>query len=88
MSAFRDRCNFPPIMPAFGGKADLLATGSACPLIAKSRHSNLRLYDLNEHPNQVGLQSGLGPSSTVTDFSTQEMMTSTGHAESLILIAF
>ena len=76
------------MMSAFGGRADRLAGPSERLLVAKSRHSNLRLYDLNEHPNQVGLQSGLGPSSTVTDFSTQEMMTSTGHAESLILIAF
>ena len=36
MSAFRDRCNFPPPMSAFGGKADALTHLSACPLIAIS----------------------------------------------------
>jgi hypothetical protein len=36
MSAFRGRCNFPALMSAFGGKADVLAHLSECLLIAEA----------------------------------------------------
>ncbi len=39
MSAFRNRCNFSPVMSAFGGKADSLPDLSAYPLMAKRRNS-------------------------------------------------
>ncbi len=41
MSAFRNRCNFWPVMSAFGGKADSLAHLSECLLIATSGHSRV-----------------------------------------------
>jgi hypothetical protein len=45
MSAFEDRRNFPPVMSAFGGKADSLAPYSACPLIAKSGHTKVTIRE-------------------------------------------
>ncbi len=39
MSAFRDRQIFPPVMSAFGGKADVRELPAVCPLIARSGHS-------------------------------------------------
>ena len=38
MSAFRERCNFPPVMSAFGGKADSLEQPSERLLVAISGH--------------------------------------------------
>ncbi len=38
-SAFRERCNFLPVMSACGRKADVIADLSACLLIAISGHS-------------------------------------------------
>jgi hypothetical protein len=40
-SAFRDRCNFSPVMSAFGGKADLRGAAPKSPLIARSGHSGI-----------------------------------------------
>ncbi len=39
MSAFRDRCNFSPVMSGFGGKADVRGTVPKSPLLANKRHS-------------------------------------------------
>jgi hypothetical protein len=39
MSAFGNRCNFPPVMSAFGGKSDSPTHPSACPLLARSGRS-------------------------------------------------
>ena len=41
MSAFRNRCNFPLVMSAYGGKADVPVHLSERLLIATSGHSRL-----------------------------------------------
>jgi len=39
MSAFTGRCKMPPVMSAFGGKADVLPDPSTCLLLARSGRS-------------------------------------------------
>ncbi len=38
VSAFTERCSFPPVMSVIGGKADVQATWPGSPLLATSGH--------------------------------------------------
>jgi hypothetical protein len=53
MSAFRDRCNFSPVMSGFGGKADVRGTVPKNPLLAKRRH---RYFTTWAHERTVEVQ--------------------------------